>query len=51
MPTHTHPTKGHTMTEPKTIAEQLDAAQNGEQFSNAILGLFTTLEKMINEDD
>jgi hypothetical protein len=38
------------MSEPKTVAEQLDAAQTGEEFGNVILGLFKTLEeKMDNE--
>jgi hypothetical protein len=33
------------MAERKTVAEQLDAAQNGEEFSGAILGFFTALDK------
>ena len=38
------------MSDPKTVAEQLDAAESGEEFGNVILGLFKTLEeKMDNE--
>lgn len=29
-----------------TVAEQLDAAQTGEEFGNVILGLFSKLESM-----
>ena len=34
------------MTEPKTIAEQLDAAETGQEFAHVILGLFTKLENL-----
>ena len=37
--------------EPKTIAEQLDAAENGQQFGAVLQGLFGALEKAINEED
>lgn len=34
------------MTEPKkTIAEQLDAAENGEQFGRVLTGFFAALDK------
>lgn len=32
--------------QPMTIAEQLDAAQTGEEFGNVILGLFGHLDQM-----
>lgn len=35
--------------EPKTVAEQLDAAQTGEQFGQVVLGLFATLEQAMDE--
>jgi len=34
------------MSDPKTVAEQLDAAESGEEFGNVILGLFAALEKL-----
>lgn len=37
------------MNDPKTVAEQLDAAESGEEFGNVILGLFAALEKL-NDD-
>lgn len=30
---------------PVTIAEQLDAAKNGEEFGQVLMGLFRTLDK------
>lgn len=39
------------MTEPRTLAEQLDAAENGEQFANVLMGLFATLDKARREDE
>ena len=41
-----HPPGGADMTEPKTIAEQLDAAETGQEFGHVILGLFTKLENL-----
>ena len=38
------------MSEPKTVAEQLDAAQTGEEFGSVILGLFNTLEKLMDDE-
>ena len=35
----------------RTIAERLDAAENGDQFSRVINSLFTALEHAIDEDD
>lgn len=32
-----------------TVAEQLDAAQSGEEFGNVILGLFSALEQALDE--
>jgi hypothetical protein len=37
------------VTEPKTVAEQLDAAQTGEEFGAVVMGLFTALEKAMEE--
>lgn len=39
------------MDKPLTVAEQLDAAQTGEEFGNVILGLFRTLEKARDESE
>ena len=38
------------MTDPKTVAEQLDAAQTGEQFANVLQGLFATLEQQMDDE-
>ena len=39
------------MTEPKTVAEQLDAAKDGQEFGQVILGLFGTLERAKDDAD
>jgi len=39
------------MTEPKTFAERLDAAPDGQAFANVILDMFTALEKAKDADD
>ena len=39
------------MNEPKTVTQQLDAAQTGEEFGAAILGLLSTLERMKDDDN
>ena len=39
------------MTEPKTVAEQLDAAKDGQEFAQVINGLFGALERMSDDDD
>lgn len=39
------------MTEPKTIPELLDAAENGAQFGEVLGGLFAALEKARWADD
>lgn len=39
------------MHEPKTVPEMFDAAQNGEEFGAVFLGMFRTLESMMDEDD
>ena len=38
------------MTDPKTLAEQLDAAQTGEEFGS-ILGLFITALGQMDDDE
>jgi hypothetical protein len=37
--------------QPKTIAEQLDAAQSGEEFGQVLMGLFDTLAHARDEDE
>lgn len=37
------------MNEPKTIPEQLDAAQTGEEFGNVLMGMFASLAKARDE--
>jgi len=37
--------------DPKTIAEQLDAAKTGEEFARVINGLFGLLERAIDADE
>jgi len=37
--------------EPKTVAEQLDAAQNGQQFGQVLNNLFKALEQQMDGDD
>ena len=39
------------MSEPKTIPEKLDAANDGEEFLNVLMGLFAALEKARADDD
>lgn len=39
------------MTDPKTVAEQLDATQTGEQFTNVIQELFTALEQAMDDEE
>lgn len=39
------------MTDPKTLAEQLDAATTGEQFANVLQGLFGALEQQMDDDE
>jgi hypothetical protein len=39
------------MPEPKTIADQLDAAQNGQQFGQVINNLFKVLEQARDHED
>jgi hypothetical protein len=38
------------MSEPRTIPEQLDAAQTGEQFGQVIQGLFGSLERAMDQE-
>ena len=35
---------------PRTIAEQLDAAQTGEEFGQVLTGLFAALDRAREED-
>lgn len=39
------------MDEPKTFAERLDAARNGQEFGNAINDLLAALDRAIAELD
>lgn len=36
---------------PRTVAEQLDCAQSGEEFGQVLQGLFSTLEQARDETD
>lgn len=38
------------MSDPKTLAEQLDAARNGVEFAQVIQGMFRTLERRMDDD-
>lgn len=38
------------MNEPKTTAEKLDAARNGDEFAAAIQGLFAALETAMDKE-
>ena len=38
------------MSEPKTVAERLDAAESGEQFGRVLQGLFASLEQAIDDE-
>jgi len=40
----------HPEHEPKTIPERLDAARDGKEFGDVINGLFTALEKAMDEE-
>ena len=37
-------------TEPKTLAEHLDAARSGEEFGQVLSGLFATLERQMDTE-
>lgn len=39
------------MTPPKTLAEQLDAAESGEQFGRVLSGFFTALDQARQEEE
>jgi hypothetical protein len=39
------------MTDPKTLAEALDAAQTGEEFGQVILGLFAAVERQRDDEE
>ncbi len=38
------------MNDPKTVAEQLDAAADGQAFANVLNNLFRTLEKAKDDE-
>ncbi len=40
-----------TQPQPKTIVEQLDAAQSGEEFAQVLGGLFKALEQARDGDE
>ena len=37
--------------EPKTVAEQLDAAKDGEEFGKVLMGFFAAVDKARDEDE
>ena len=37
--------------EPKTLPEQLDAAKDGQEFGDLIMGFFAALDKARREED
>lgn len=39
------------MTQPKTIAEQLDAAKSGEEFARVLGGLFDALDQARDNEE
>jgi hypothetical protein len=39
------------MSEPKTVAERLDAADDGQQFAGVLHSLFASLEQAIDDED
>lgn len=39
------------MSEPKTVAERLDAAGDGQQFGQILQSLFASLEQAIDDKD
>ena len=39
------------MSEPKTVAEQLDAARSGDEFKQVLNNLFGALEASIDDDE
>jgi hypothetical protein len=39
------------MTQPKTIAEQLDSAQSGQEFGQVLAGLFAALAAARDNDE
>ena len=43
--------RGFRVKEPKTVAELLDAAQDGQEFGVVLQGLFGALEKAIDDDE
>ena len=43
--------EGDRVFEPKTPAEKLDAASNGEQFAKVLGDLFSALEEAMNQED
>ena len=37
------------MNDPKTVAEQLDAAKDGEEFGQVLMGFFAAMDKARDE--
>ncbi len=37
--------------DPKTVAEQLDAAKDGEEFGQVLMGFFSALAKQREDDE
>jgi hypothetical protein len=37
--------------EPRTLAEHLDAAADGDEFGRVVMELFSTLERRMDDDD
>lgn len=45
------PDQVHRLAEPKTVAEKLDAAQDGQEFAAVLNGLFTALERARDNEE
>ena len=39
------------MTEPRTVPEMLDAATTADEFGSVVLGMFRTLETLIDKEN
>ena len=39
------------MTEPRTVPEMLDATTTADEFASVVLGMFRTLETMIDKEN
>lgn len=45
------PHAGRCMRDAKTLPEQLDAAETGEQFGQVLMGFFAAVDKARDNDD